>query len=577
MNLLDRIDQPSDLRRLSEDQLEPLSAEVREFIISALSVKAGHLGASLGTVELSVALHYVFNTPKDSLIWDVGHQAYGHKILTGRKGVFNSNRQWGGISGFPKREESVYDSFGTGHSSTALSAALGMALADPDPNNCHIAVVGDAAIASGMAFEGLNHSGATNANLILILNDNHMGIDPSVGALKTHFEELAQAKNNLFTALGFSYSGPIDGHDLPELLSELKKIKAQKGPRVLHIKTVKGKGLAAAELDQITYHAPGTFDRETGVIHKAPTPTEKFQDILGKTLGELMGQHQNLIAISPAMTTGSGLAPLMKSYPDRVIDVGIAEQHALTLAGGIATKGSKAFCIIYSTFLQRAMDQLIHDIALQKLAVVLCIDRAGLVGNDGATHQGVFDIALLLPIPNMVISAPKDANELRDLIHTAHGYTKGPFAIRYPRGNVFEMNWEQEPKEVPLGKGVCLKEGTEIAVITTGICSHTATKAIAESNEPTKVAHYHFAYIKPLDESLIKSIGGSFKKIITLEDGVIQGGFGQAVAAVLVRQGICIKLTHLGVPDRFVEHGNPLEQQYDVGLDYNHLKELLNQ
>lgn len=575
MNLLAHIEKPEDLRLLSEDQLPLVSKEVRAFIINALSVKAGHLGASLGTVELSVALHYVFDTPNDSLIWDVGHQAYGHKILTGRKDAFSSNRQWGGISGFPKREESEFDSFGTGHSSTAISAALGMALADNNEEHIHIAVVGDAAIASGMAFEGLNHAGATDANLLIVLNDNHMGIDPSVGALKNHFEELGQ--NNIFKALGFKYSGPIDGHDLSILVAELKNLKECKGPRVLHIKTVKGKGLAAAELDQITYHAPGTFDRKTGLIHKKPSLGEKFQEVIGKTLAELMDKDQNVIAISPAMTTGSGIAPLMKSYPKRVIDVGIAEQHALTLSAGIATKGMVPYCLIYSTFLQRAIDQLIHDIALQKLPVILCIDRAGLVGNDGATHQGVFDIALLRSIPNLVISAPKDANELRDLMHTAHIYKKGPFAIRYPRGNVFQMDWNQPIKTIELGKGNCIKTGTEIAVISTGISAHTVTKSLEEVKDPSKVAHYHFAFIKPLDEALIKSIGSNFRKIITIEDGVIQAGFGQAIAASLVRQDICCEVTHLGVPDRFIKHGNPLEQQQDVQLDYNNLKDLLNQ
>ena len=577
MKLLDHIQFPADLRKLSKEQLPQVSEELRAFIIHALSVKAGHLGASLGTVELTVALHYIFNTPQDSLIWDVGHQAYSHKILTGRKEAFSSNRQWGGISGFPKREESVYDSFGTGHSSTAISAALGMALADSESNHHHIAVVGDAAIASGMAFEGLNHAGATNANLIIILNDNHMGIDPSVGALKNHFEELGSSQNNLFKALGFSYSGPIDGHNMSALLSALEDIKNQKGPRVLHIKTLKGKGLAAAELDQITYHAPGTFDRETGLIHKKPSTTEKFQEVVGKTLEELMVQNKDIVALSPAMTTGSGLAPLMKKFPDRVIDVGIAEQHALTLAGGMSTKGSTPYCVIYSTFLQRAIDQLIHDIALQKLAVILCIDRAGLVGNDGATHQGVFDIALLRPIPNLVIAAPKDANELRDLMHTARLHKEGPFAIRYPRGNVFQMNWEQEVKPLELGKGSCLKEGTDIALISTGISAHTVSKALEEVEHPSRVAHYHFAFIKPLDEALIGKIGQKFKKIITLEDGSITGGFGEAVAASLIRQGICTELSHLGVPDRFIEQGSPLEQQQDVGLDYNNLKDILNQ
>ena len=576
MKLLQSIDDPKDLKILTEDQLVQLAHELRAFIISNLSVKAGHLGASLGTVELTIALHFCFNTPLDSLIWDVGHQAYAHKILTGRRDQFSSNRQWGGISGFPKREESIYDSFGTGHSSTAISAALGMALADPEKKNTHIAVVGDAAIASGMAFEGLNHAGATKANLLVILNDNHMGIDPSVGALKAHFESLTP-QENFFTALGFDYTGPIDGHDIATLIREFKRSQSLDIPRIIHIKTIKGKGLEAAELDQITYHAPGTFDRETGIIHSKPSPSEKFQEIFGKTMAELLQNNKNIIAISPAMTTGSGIAELMKTYPKRVIDVGIAEQHALSLSAGIAAKGLLPFCVIYSTFLQRAIDQLIHDIALQKLPVVLCIDRAGLVGNDGATHQGVFDVALLKPIPNLIITAPKDAQELRALLHFASTYRQGPIAIRYPRGNVIEMNWNKEVSPIQIGKGICLKKGTQTAIISTGFTAHTVTKAIKALANDTSVAHYHFPFIKPLDHELIKVIATTYKQLITIEDGVIEGGFGQAIAASIVRQGICKEVIHLGVPDRFIEHGSPLEQQIDTQLDYNHLKDLLNQ
>lgn len=555
---------PADLRRLSELELGQLAVELREFIIDAVATKAGHLGASLGVVELTIALHYVFNTPTDPLIWDVGHQAYGHKIITGRRDQFSSNRQWNGLSGFPKRSESVYDSFGTGHSSTAISAALGMALAHQINHNSkrhHIAVVGDAAISSGMAIEGLNHAGATNANLLVVLNDNTMGIDPSVGALKQHFKEL-DPKCNLFTALGFHYTGPIDGHNLKALIEQLTALKEVQGPKLLHIKTVKGKGLHAAEKDQISFHAPGTFDKNTGVrsSQMTETPRASFAEVFGKTLVELARMNPKITGITPAMATGSKLTYLIQEFPERSFDVGIAEQHAVTLAAGMACEGYLPYCVIYSTFLQRAIDQVIHDVALQNLKVVFCIDRAGLVGADGATHQGAYDIALLSCIPNISIAAPKDEEELRNLMYSAQLDLNGPLAIRYPRGPVYHKNWETPFRSVPYGKASVLKEGTKIAIFSTGIMSQLATQVLEMLQNDT-IGLVHFPYIKPLDLPLIEHITQSCDFILTLEEGSIRGGFGSQIAQFIAEIKPEIKVKNLGIPDNFVEHGDLVSQQ----------------
>lgn len=606
MTQLSHIQSPEDLRRLSPEQLLGVAKELRDFIIHAVATKEGHLGASLGVIELTVALHYVFHTPEDNLLWDVGHQAYGHKILTGRRDLFETNRQWSGISGFPSRKESPYDAFGVGHSSTAISAALGMALAQgSNPNSkdrTHIAVVGDASIASGMAIEGLNHAGATAANLLVILNDNQMGIDPAVGALKAHFSKLesiakeeqqdqtaknnsldTSSKANFFTALGFTYTGVIDGHDLQGLIAQLKILKQQKGPRLLHIKTTKGKGLSMAEADQITYHAPGKFNVQTG--ERTPKPSlgpAKYQDVFGHSLLELAQQHPDIMAITPAMPTGSSLKYMMAAMPHRAFDVGIAEQHAVTLAAGMATAGKLPYCVIYSTFLQRAYDQLIHDVALQELPVVFCVDRAGLVGQDGATHHGVFDLAFLLPIPYMTIAAPSDEGQLRDLLFTATQAfdnkaheAMGPWAIRYPRGEGVLPQWKKPFKKLTKGKGIEIKKGTKIAVLCLGPILHEVQKALSllEASHPEAsktFGLYDMIFAKPFDQELLNRIQDHYAQIITLEDGVVQGGFGQAVASYLrARAGGQgnIKCTHWGVPDQFIGHGKPEKLYKSLGLD----------
>lgn len=572
MSLLNAIDSPADLRQLKKSQLGDLASELREFIIDAVATKAGHLGASLGVVELTIALHYVFNTPEDVLLWDVGHQAYGHKILTGRRDLFKTNRQWEGISGFPKRSESVYDSFGTGHSSTAISAALGMAMGHlirKDTNKHCIAVVGDAAISSGMALEGLNHAGATQANLLVILNDNSMGIDPSVGALKNHFTEL-DPNCNLFTAFNFEYTGPIDGHNLEELIEVLEELSKISGPKLLHIKTTKGKGLAAAEKDQISFHAPGTFDKNTGMRTEESNPKPKvtFSDVFGRTLVELARINNKIVGVSPAMATGSKLNYMMSEFPDRSFDVGIAEQHAVTLSAGLACEGFLPYCVIYSTFLQRAIDQVIHDVALQNLRVVFCIDRAGLVGADGATHQGVFDIALLKDIPNLSVAAPIDEIELRNLMFTAQEENLGAIAIRYPRGATYTNDWQQPMKSVPFGKGIVLKEGSKVAVLSTGIIGNTAQKVITHLGND-KVGHIHFPFVKPLDIPLIEQIAQNYEYILTLEDGSISGGFGSQVAQYISEFTSNVVVKSLGVPDDFVEHGNIESQQKFAQIDFD--------
>jgi len=569
-SILESINSPSDLRNLPQEKLEVLATELRKFIIDVIATKEGHLGASLGVVELTIALHYIFNTPEDLLVWDVGHQAYGHKILTGRRAVFDTNRSLGGISGFPKREESIYDTFGVGHSSTSISAALGMALASNlkgDTQKQHIAVIGDASIASGMAFEGLNHAGVTNANLLVVLNDNAIGIDPSVGALKQYLTKATvgkkPAQDNIIEALNFKYYGPIDGHDLKSLLKTLEELKNIQGPKFLHVITTKGKGLKKAEEDQVKYHAPGKFIADTGELlpsNSAGLPL-KYQDIFGLTLVELAEINEKIIGITPAMPTGSSLKYMMDAFPDRAFDVGIAEQHAVTLAAGMATQGFVVFCNIYSTFLQRAYDQVIHDVALQSLPVIFCLDRAGLVGEDGATHHGVFDIAYLRCIPNLTIAAPSDELELRNLLYTAQLNIKGPLAIRYPRGRGNFIDWKREFKKITFGKGEILKSGSDLAIVSIGSIKENVRIAIDTLSEPEKVAHYDAKFVKPLDERLFSKIFNIFEKIITVEDGVIAGGFGSAVLELAAKSNYKGKITCLGVPDEFIEQGSVEELQ----------------
>jgi len=570
--LLDHIHSPSDLRALNRANLPQLAKELREFIINIVATKEGHLGASLGVVELTIALHYVFNTPEDLLVWDVGHQAYGHKILTGRKEIFHTNRQLGGISGFPKRDESVFDTFGVGHSSTSISAALGMAIASQlkDENRHHIAIIGDASIASGMAFEGMNHAGVTDANLLVILNDNAIGIDPSVGALKqylTNVKKGTEKQDNIFEALNFDYSGPIDGHDLEAIIKELNRLKTVKGPKFLHVITTKGKGLKQAEENQVTYHAPGKFDSATGeLIAKSASTLTKFQDVFGLTIVELAEQNPKIVGITPAMPTGSSLKYMMDQMPERAIDVGIAEQHAVTLSAGMATQGMVVFCNIYSTFLQRAYDQVIHDVALQNLPVVFCLDRAGLVGEDGATHHGVFDLAYLRCIPNLIIFAPRDEVELRNIMYTAQLGLQHPIAIRYPRGYGITTNWKQPFKKLEIGKGELLEKGKDIAVLTIGFIAQNTEEAISKLSDDD-IAHYDMRYVKPLDAKLLHDIFKSFKYIITIEDGTIKGGFGSAVLEFAAEHNYTVPVKLLGIPDTFIEQGSVTQLQHLAQLD----------
>jgi len=578
-NLLEHINSTTDLRQLSTSELPQLAQELRQFIIEIVATKEGHLGASLGVVELTIALHYVFNTPEDVLVWDVGHQAYVHKILTGRKNQFHTNRQYKGLSGFPKRDESVYDAFGTGHSSTSISAALGMAIASQlkGENRQHIAVIGDASIASGMAFEGLNHAGVTTANLLVILNDNAIGIDPSVGALKqylTNVKKGTQKQDNIFEALNFEYSGPIDGHDMLALLTALEHLKTIDGPKFLHIITTKGKGLKQAETDQVTYHAPGKFDATTGnLLAKSSDPLPpKYQDVFGLTLLELARANTAIVGITPAMPTGSSLKYMMEALPDRAFDVGIAEQHAVTMAAGMASQGLMPFCTIYSTFLQRAYDQIIHDVALQNLPVIFCIDRAGLVGEDGATHHGVFDLAYLRCIPNLIIVAPRNETELRNIMYTAQKGLQQPIAIRYPRGRGVTPDWKSAFKSIEIGTGVQLEQGDNLAILSIGAISNTVSTAI----EGLNCAHYDLRFVKPLDTRLLHTIFKTYSTLVTIEDGVISGGFGSAIlefaAAHHYKNDVIVK----GIPDVFIEHG-PINTLFEtLELDTGSLKRFIN-
>jgi 1-deoxy-D-xylulose-5-phosphate synthase len=577
-NLLKHINSTEDLRQLSVEELPQLSEELRRFIIEIIASKEGHLGASLGVVELTIALHYVYNTPEDLLVWDVGHQAYGHKILTGRKSEFHTNRQFKGICGFPKRDESEYDTFGTGHSSTSISAALGMAIASQlkGEDRLHVAVIGDASIASGMAFEGLNHAGVTTANLLVILNDNAIGIDPSVGALKqylTNVKKGTQKQDNIFEALNFEYFGPVDGHDLKTLTSELKRLKSIDGPKFLHVITTKGKGLRQAEKDQVKYHAPGKFNAKTGDILSKNNDDipPKYQDVFGHTLLDLANSNKNIIGITPAMPTGSSLKYMMAAHPERAFDVGIAEQHAVTMAAGMATQGLIPFCNIYSTFLQRAYDQIIHDVALQNLPVIFCIDRAGLVGEDGATHHGVFDLAYLRCVPNHNIIAPRNERELRNIMYTAQKGLEHPIAIRYPRGRGVTPNWKSPFEAIEIGTGVQLEQGEDLAILSIGAISNAVTEAIDGLN----CGHYDMRFVKPLDESLLHTIFKTHSTLITIEDGVENGGFGSAVLEFAATHRYKNDVVVKGIPDKFIEHGAIDSLHEHLGLNADELHKLI--
>lgn len=577
-HFLEKINSPEDLKKLSVSELPFLAQELRDFIIDVVSVKEGHLGASLGVVELTIALHYVFNTPDDLLVWDVGHQAYGHKILTGRKEIFHTNRQKNGISGFPKRSESNYDAFGTGHSSTAISAVLGMAIASKlkgENHRNHIAVVGDASIVSGMAFEGLNHSGVSDVNMLIVLNDNAIGIDPSVGAFK-HFltsikENPEKNRNNIFTSLNIDYSGPVDGHDIPTLVRELERLKHTQGVKLLHVVTTKGKGLQKAEENQVVYHSPGKFDKKTGEILPKDQNglPPKFQDVFGETILELARQNEKIIGITPAMPTGSSLKLMMDEIPHRAFDVGIAEQHAVTLSAGMATQGMIVYCNIYSTFLQRAYDQIIHDVALQNLPVIFCLDRAGLVGEDGATHHGNFDLAYLRCIPNMMIFAPINEIELRNILYTVQLGISNPIAIRYPRGRGVCMNRQKSFEKVEIGKASLLKKGNKIAVLSTGFIGNNVSEALVN----TDYAHFHFGFVKPLDDKVLHQIFSVFERIITVEEGTVKGGFGSAVLEFASEHNYQTPIKILGVPDRFIEQGSIEELHKECGIDVLSLKQ----
>jgi 1-deoxy-D-xylulose-5-phosphate synthase len=580
-NLLSTINDPSDLRHLSESDLAIVAQELRAFIIDIVAAKEGHLGASLGVVELTIALHYVFHTPVDQLVWDVGHQAYGHKILTGRRDVFHTNRDLGGISGFPKRSESVYDTFGTGHSSTSISAALGMAMASSlkKEDRKHIAVVGDASIASGMAFEALNHAGVSGADLLVILNDNAIGIDPSVGALKYYLTKTKSGKetgsDNIFESLNFDYSGPIDGHDLPLLLEELKRQKSLKGPRLLHVRTVKGKGLKQAEIDQVRYHAPGKFDKITGDIPSSDNSKlpPKFQDVFGHTIVELAQTNKRIVGITPAMPTGSSMKIMMEAIPDRAFDVGIAEQHAVTLAAGMATQGLVPFCNVYSTFLQRAYDQVIHDVALQKLPVIFCLDRAGIVGKDGATHHGVFDLAYLNCIPDMIIAAPMDAIEMRNIMFTASQGLEAPISIRYPRGRGKIVDWQQPFERLEIGASRLLKKGKKIAVISIGPIGTMIQELLEQEN--LDCTHLDIRFLKPLDAPALDSIFKQHDHIITMEDGTVVGGLGSAVCDLAFAKAYRGSFHKLGIPDSFIEHGPTADLYKIAGIDKESVLKLI--
>lgn len=613
--LLSTINYPEDLKKYGEEELEQICQELRQYIIDVVSVNGGHFGASLGVVELTVALHYALNTPYDKLIWDVGHQAYGHKILTGRKDQFHTNRIINGISGFPKISESEYDTFGVGHSSTSISAALGMAVASHykgEKDRQHVAVIGDGAMTAGLAFEGLNHAGIEKSNVLVILNDNCMSIDPNVGALKEYLTSITTSKSynrfrddvfnvltklselgpnaqkyvkkiqksikgtllkqsNLFEALNFRYFGPVDGHDVKRLAAIIKDLSAIPGPKLLHCVTVKGKGFALAEKDQTKWHAPGLFDKITGEIKKPiidkPQPP-KYQDVFGHTMVELAEANKKIVGITPAMPSGCSLNIMMKAMPDRAFDVGIAEQHAVTFSAGLATQGLVPFCNIYSSFMQRAYDQVIHDVAIQNLNVVFCLDRAGLAGADGATHHGAYDLAFMRCIPNMTVAAPMNEEELRNLMYTAQLENKGPFTIRYPRGNGMLPDWKRPLNELQVGKGRKICDGEDVAILTIGHVGNFAVEACKELNsDGINPAHYDLRFVKPLDEELLHDVFTRFKNVITVEDGCLQGGMGSAVIEFMADHGYKSNVTRLGIPDDFIEHGEQPELWALCGYD----------
>ena len=614
-SLLKKIDAPADLKKINKDDLYKVCDELRQYIIDVVSVHGGHFAASLGVVELSVALHYVYNTPYDQLVWDVGHQAYGHKILTGRRDNFITNRKYGGLSGFPKRSESEFDAFGVGHSSTSISAALGMALAAKykGEDRKSIAVIGDGAMTAGMAFEAMNHAGVANSDVLIILNDNCMSIDPNVGALKEYLTDIATShtynklksdiwkilgklpvgtnftrevasklehsikgfinrRSNLFESMNIRYFGPIDGHNITKLVDTLNDLKDIGGPKLLHIITTKGKGYALAEKDQTKWHAPGLFDKVTGEIYKktfeTPQPP-KYQDVFGKTIIELAKKNKNIFGVTPAMPSGSSMKFMMDEMPDRAIDVGICEQHAVTVSAGMATQGLRVFCNIYSSFMQRAYDQVVHDVAIQKLPVVFCLDRAGLVGDDGPTHHGVYDIAYMRCIPNMVVSSPMNEAELRDLMYTAQLETTDiPFVIRYPRGEGVMPEWQTEMKAIEIGKGRKIKDGKEIAVLSFGHPGNHAAAAIRElKNDDIHPAHYDLRFAKPLDETLLHEVFQQYTKIITVEDGTVVGGIGSAVLEFMAAHQYNAEVRILGIPDRIVEHGSQKELHKECHYD----------
>ncbi len=616
-NLLGSIHSPEDLKKLDQAQLVQLSEELRDFIIDNVSVYGGHFGASLGVVELTVALHYVFNTPVDQIVWDVGHQAYGHKILTGRRDDFHSNRMYKGISGFPKRKESEYDTFGVGHSSTSISAALGMAEAShykKDFEKQHIAVIGDGAMTGGLAFEGMNHAGVSNTNLLIILNDNCMSIDPNVGALKDYLTDITTShaynkvrdeiwkvlgkiskfgpnareivskleasmkafvlsQSNMFESLNLRYFGPVDGHDVDHLVHVLKDLKDIKGPKILHCITTKGKGYAPAEHgDKTTWHAPGKFDKVTGEIrkksHDAPQPP-KYQQVFGHTIVELAEENDKIMGITPAMPSGSSMNIMMEAMPDRAFDVGIAEQHAVTFSAGLATQGLIPFCNIYSTFMQRAYDQVIHDVCIQDLPVNFCLDRAGFAGADGPTHHGAYDLAYMRCIPNMIVSSPMNEQELRNLMYTAQLPRESKaFTIRYPRGQGVMPEWKTPMEAIEIGSGRVIREGSDIAILTIGHIGNYALDILEDLKENgVDAGHYDMRFVKPLDEKLLHKIFTKYEKVITVEDGCIQGGFGSAVLEFMADHGYSASVRRLGIPDAIIEHGEQIELQAECGFD----------
>ncbi len=570
--LLSKIDSPEDLKKLRPEQLVMLADELRDFILDITSVHPGHLGSSLGVVELTIALHYVYNTPHDKLIWDVGHQAYSHKILTGRRDVFHTNRKWQGISGFPSVDESIYDAFGTGHASTSVSAALGMAIASQlkgEGNRHHIAVIGDGAITGGMAFEGFNNTGVSHADILVILNDNGISIDKNTGALNSSMLK----ESNLFKAMNFKYFGPVDGNDVGKLVEVLSDIKEISGPKLLHVITKKGKGFEQAEKEQTRFHAPGKFDRKTGKQIGADTNFATYQEVFGETIIEIAEENDKVVAVTPAMPTGSFLIDMMDKMPGRVFDVGIAEQHAVTFSAGLAISGLKPFCVVYSTFLQRAYDQVIHDVALQKLPVVFCIDRAGLVGEDGATHHGAFDLAYMSNIPNMVVAAPFNEAELRHMMYTASEYSGGPFSIRYPRNFGVLENWKSDLHELEIGVGREIISGEEVVILSLGHAGNMALQASKElTSEGINAGVVDMRFLKPLDEKLLHRMFEKYTHIVTLEDGIVTGGLGSAVTQFKNKSGYPNKVTSLGIPDKFILHGSIAELQKYCDFDVESIK-----